>query len=38
MDSTTFLISVFCFADDFLKSKRLRQRGPQPTLSDNLII
>ena len=34
MDLTTFLISVFCLVDDFLKDKRLRQRGPQPTLSD----
>ena len=38
MDITTFLISVFCLVDDFLKGKRLRQRGPQPTLSDSEVI
>jgi len=38
MDITTFLISVFCFVDDYLKDKRLRQRGPQPTLSDSEVL
>lgn len=38
MDITTFLMSVFCFVDDFLKGKRLRQRGPQPTLSDREVL
>ncbi len=38
MDITTFLISVFCFVDDYLKDKRLRQRGPQPTLSDSEVM
>lgn len=38
MDITTFLISVFCRVDDFLKDKRLRQRGPQPKLSDSEVI
>ena len=38
MDITTFLISVFCLVDDFLKDKRLRQRGPQPTLSDSEVM
>lgn len=38
MDITTFLISVFCLVDDFLKGKRLRQRGPQPTLSDSEVM
>jgi len=28
MDITTFVISVFCFVDDFLKDKRLRQHEP----------
>ena len=38
MDITTYLISVFCLVDDFLKGKRLRQRGPQPTLSDSEVV
>jgi hypothetical protein len=38
MDLTTFLISVFCLVDDFLKGQRLRQRGPQPTLSDSEVL
>jgi hypothetical protein len=38
MDITTFLISVFCLVDDFLKDKRLRQRGPQPRLSDSEVV
>ena len=32
------MIYVFCFVDDWLKGKRLRQRGPQPTLSDSEVI
>ena len=38
MDITTFIISVYCLVDDFLKDKRLRQRGPQPTLSDSEVL
>jgi len=38
MDITTYLIGVFCLVDDFLKDKRLRQRGPQPTLSDSEVL
>jgi len=38
MDITTYLISVFCLVDDFLKHKRLRQRGSQPTLSDSEVV
>lgn len=34
MDLSTFIISVFCLVDDRLKGKRIRQRGPAPTLSD----
>jgi len=37
-DFTDFLIFVFCFVDDFLKGKRLRRRGPQPTLSDSEVL
>lgn len=33
MDLTTFIVTVFCLVDDRLKPKRLRQRGPQPTLA-----
>jgi len=28
------MITVYCYTDDQLKGKWLRQRGPQPTLSD----
>ena len=38
MDITTFLISVFCLLDDLLAAQRLRQRGPQPTLSDSEVL
>jgi Transposase DDE domain len=38
MDITTFIISVFCLIDDFLAGKRLRQRGPQPTLRDSEVL
>ncbi len=38
MDITTFMISVFCLIDDFLAGKRLRQRGPQPTLRDSEVL
>lgn len=37
-DFTTFLIAVFCFVDDWLKGKRLRQCGPKPTLSDSEVL
>lgn len=37
-DFTTFLIAVFCFVDDWLKGKRLRQRGPRTTLSDSEVL
>lgn len=38
MDITTFIIAVYCIVDDFLNGKRLRQRGPQPTLSDSEVL
>jgi hypothetical protein len=38
LDLTKFLISVFCLVDDFLKDKRLRQRGPQPILSVSEVV
>jgi hypothetical protein len=31
MDIITFLVSVFCLVDDFVKDKPLRQRGPHLT-------
>ncbi len=34
MDLSTFIVSVFCLIDDRLKGRRIRQRGPSPTLSD----
>lgn len=37
-DFTTFLVAVFCFVDDWLKGKRLRQRGPRPLLSDSEVL
>jgi hypothetical protein len=38
MDITTFMITVYCFIDDWLKEKRVRQRGPQPVLSDSEVL
>ncbi len=38
MDLETFLTAVYCLSDDFLAGKRLRQRGPQPTLSDSEVL
>ena len=32
MDITTYLLSVYCLIDDWLKGKRIRQRGPRPQL------
>lgn len=35
MDLSTFVVAVFCLADDWLKERGpLRQRGPEPKLSD----
>jgi Transposase DDE domain len=38
MDITTFMITVYCFIDDWLKEQQVRQRGPQPTLSDSEVL
>lgn len=38
MDITTYLVSVYCLIDDWLKGRRLRQRGPQPRLSDSEVL
>jgi DDE family transposase len=38
MDLTTFMIAVFCLIEDFLSGRRLRTRGPQPTLRDSEVL
>ena len=38
MDITTYLISVYCLIDDWLKGKRIRQHGSQPRLSDSEVL
>ena len=39
MDHSTFLVQVFCVIDDWLKDQpRLRQRGPQPVLTDSEVL
>lgn len=38
MDLSTFIIAVFCLTDDWLKGKKLRQRGPSPKLSDSEVL
>ena len=38
MDATTLLITVYCLIDEWLAGRRLRQRGPQPTLSDSEVL
>ncbi len=34
MDLSTFIVAVFCLVDDRLRGRRVRQRGPDPKLSD----
>ncbi len=38
MDLSTFIVSVFCLTDDWLKEKKLRERGPQPTMYDSEVL
>jgi hypothetical protein len=38
MDITTFIIATFCLLDDQIAGKRLRRRGPQPTLKDSEVL
>jgi hypothetical protein len=38
MDATTLLITVYCLIDDWLAGRRLRQRGPRPTLADSEVL
>ena len=38
MDLNTFIVAVFCFIDDWLEGKKLRQRGPRPELADSEVL
>ncbi len=38
MDTTTFLITIFCLVDDWLQGQTMRQRGPAPTLRDSEVL
>ena len=38
MDLNTFIIAVFCLIDDRLKERRIRSRGPTPTLCDSEVL
>jgi hypothetical protein len=38
MDLSTFIVAVFCLIDDRLKERRLRERGPAPTLFDSEVL
>jgi hypothetical protein len=38
MELTTFIVTVFCLIDDWLADRRLRQRGPRPTLADSEVL
>jgi Transposase DDE domain len=38
MDLSTFIIAVFCLVDHQLKGRRIRQRGPDPKLSDSEVL
>jgi hypothetical protein len=38
MDLETFIVAVYCLTDDFLRGRRLRQRGPAPRLADSEVL
>src|SRR5919199_1404928 len=39
MDLSTFVVAIFCLVDDWLRGgSKLRQRGPEPTLSDSEVL
>jgi hypothetical protein len=38
MDISMFMVTVYCFTDDWLKGRRLRTRGPQPRLNDSEVL
>ena len=38
MDLSTFIVAVFCLVDDQLRGRRIRSRGPAPTLFDSEVV
>ena len=38
MDTTTFIDTVFCLIDDWLKNRAVRHTGPLPTLEDSEVL
>lgn len=38
MDLSTFITTVFCLIDDWLKEQRIRRRGPAPKLADSEVL
>ncbi len=38
MDLSTFIVAVFCLVVDRLQGRRIRQRGPDPKLSDSEVL
>jgi hypothetical protein len=38
LDLSIFIVAVFCLTDDWLKGKKLRQRGLSPELSDTEVL
>jgi hypothetical protein len=38
VDLNTFIVAVFCLIDDRLKERRIRSRGPTPTLCDSEVL
>jgi hypothetical protein len=38
VDLNTFITAVFCLTDDWLKDKKLRQRGSRPELADSEVL
>lgn len=38
MDISTFMVTVFYHTDNWMKGKSVRQRGPQPTLTDSEVL
>ena len=38
MEFTTFMVTVFCLVDDWLKDQRIRQRGRSPRLCDSEVL
>jgi Transposase DDE domain len=38
MDATTLLVTVYCLIDEWLAGRRLRQRGPNPILTDSEVL